>query len=292
MRISQMTQRFSLWGGITVIIFVLMLSCAQPQEEEKFIGIQLWSVRHDMNEDPVATLQKLGEMGYKFIEAAGYADGKFYGMQPGDFRDLVEASGMRFLSSHVGHHLPDQNGWEDAMEWWDEAIDAHVAAGVKYMVQPSMSQAGYESLEGLKQYCNYFNAIGEKCNAHGIRFGYHNHADEFEVLEGEIIYDFMLQNTSPEKVMFQLDLYWIDKGGKDPVTYFQNYPGRFETWHVKDEQEVGASGKIDFERIFDNAENSGMEYLIVEVESYNYEPLESVRHSLNYLLDADFVRTP
>ncbi len=292
MKITKIIQKISLLGAIVIFLPVLTSSCESPNEEEKFIGIQLWSVRNDMNEDPAATLEKLGEMGYRFIEAAGYSDGKFYGMEPAEFQALVEANDMVFLSSHIGHELPDENNWDDAMAWWDQAIEAHLAAGVKYIVQPSMSQAGYESLEGLKRYCEYFNTIGEKCNAHGIRFGYHNHDDEFEELEGEIIYDFMLQNTSPEKVMFQLDLYWIYEGGKDPLEYFHNYPGRFETWHVKDEQEVGASGKIDFERIFDNAEKSGMEYIIVEVESYNYEPLESVKHSLDYLLEAEFVETP
>lgn len=268
---------------------VLLFSCEQPNEEEKFIGIQLWSVRNDMNQDPAATLEKLGEMGYKFVEAAGYSDGEFYGMEPAAFQSLVEANDMVFLSSHIGHDLPDENNWDDAMAWWDQAIEAHADAGVKYIVQPSMSNAGYESLDGLKRYCEYFNRIGEKCNEHDIRFGYHNHDDEFETLEGELIYDFMLNNTSPEKVMFQLDLYWIYKGGKDPVAYFENYPGRFEIWHVKDEKEVGESGKIDFERIFNNAGKSGMEYIIVEVESYNYEPLESVKVSLEYLSEADYV---
>ena len=277
-------------GVITLFMPVLLFSCELPNEEEKFIGIQLWSVRNDMNQDPAATLEKLGEMGYKFIEAAGYSDGEFYGMEPAAFQALVEANDMVFLSSHIGHDLPDENNWDDAMAWWDQAIEAHVAAGVKHIVQPSMSEAGYESLDGLKRYCEYFNKIGEKCNEHDIRFGYHNHDDEFEKLEGELIYDFMLKNTNPEKVMFQLDLYWIYEGGKDPVEYFENYPGRFETWHIKDEKEVGESGKIDFERIFNNAGKSGMEYIIVEVESYNYEPLESVKISLEYLLEAEYVK--
>ena len=65
------------------------------------------------------------------------------------------------------------------MAWWDVCIAAHKEAGVKWIVQPLMRGTGYESLDGLKQYCEYFNAVGEKCNAAGIRFGYHNHAQEF-----------------------------------------------------------------------------------------------------------------
>jgi len=278
--------------GLFAMSSVFFLSSCQPQQPEtpdKFIGLQLWSVRGDMNEDAAGTLAAIGEMGYKFIEAAGYGNGKFYGMDPVEFRELAEANGLIFLASHTGQDLPTEENWDQVMEWWQTAIDAHAAAGVQYIVQPWMGRAGYESLEGLKRFCEYFEAVGEMCNAHGIRFGYHNHDNEFQELEGEVIFDFMLNNTDPEKVMFQMDLYWVFVGNADPVDYFNRFPGRFELWHVKDETEVGASGKMDFENIFNNAEISGMQYVIVEVEAYNYTPIESVRVSLEYLLNADYV---
>jgi sugar phosphate isomerase/epimerase len=176
------------------------------------------------------------------------------------------------------------------MQWWDRCIDAHKRAGVKYIVQPSMDEVGYNSLDGLKRYCEYFNAVGEKCRENGILFGYHNHSGEFAELEGQVIYDFMLQNTDPDKVFFQIDLYWIKEGGKNPVDYFNNYPGRFLLWHVKDEKELGASGEMDFESSFALADKAGVDYIIVEVEKYNFDPLESVKKSLEFLQNADFVR--
>lgn len=275
---------------VAAIFLPMLLSSCSTQKEEKFIGIQLWSVREAMQNDPAGTLEALGQMGYGFVEAAGYGNGKFYGMEPEAFRQLVEEHGMVFLSSHAGHDLPGPDNWDEVMAWWDECIDAHAAAGVKYIVQASMDRAGYESLEGLKDFCDYFNTVGEKCNAKGIRFGYHNHAGEFNTLEGEVIYDFMLENTDPEKVFFQIDLYWAFAGNADPVDYFERYPGRFELWHVKDEAEVGASGDIDFERIYQQAELSGFKYSIVEVEKYNFEPIESVRVSLEYLLNAGYAK--
>ncbi len=268
----------------------LMLSCAQQEEAQKYIGIQLWSVGDDMKADTEGTLQALGEMGYSFVEAAGYSNGQFYGMEPLAFKELVESNGMDFLGSHTGKDIPAEGSLEEVLAWWEQALDAHKAAGVEYVVQPWMGGIGHESLEGLKRYCDYFNQVGQMANERGLRFGFHNHAEEFKELEGEIIYDFMLENTDPEKVMFQMDIYWVVKGGKDPVDYINRFPGRFENWHVKDEQEVGASGDIDFERIFAYTGQAGMEYMVVEVESYNYEPLESVRISLNYLLEADYVK--
>ena len=78
------------------------------------------------------------------------------------------------------------------------------------------------------------------------------------------MYDYMLENTDPEKVFFQIDLYWIQVGGASALDYFERYPSRFELWHVKDDLEVGASGKIDFEAIYKEAAKSGMKYQIVE----------------------------
>lgn len=267
----------------------MLASCSQPKTE-KFVGIQLWSVRDSMKTNPKGTIEQLGKMGYKFIEAANYGDGKFYGMEPAEFKALVEANGMTFLSSHTGQNLPDSASWDSTMTWWDKCIDAHVAAGVKYIVQPWMDKAGYSSLEGLKRYCDYFNAVGEKCNAKGIRFGYHNHDGEFKEIDSMVIYDFMLQNTDPTKVMFQLDLYWINKGGRNAVEYFNAYPGRFELWHVKDEAELGASGTMDYKPAFENAGKSGMKYFVVEVEHYNFDQLTSVQKSLEFLNAAEYVK--
>jgi sugar phosphate isomerase/epimerase len=175
----------------------LMLSCAQQEEGQKFIGIQLWSVGDNMKEDPESTLQALGEMGYGFVEAAGYGEGKFYGMEPLAFKELVESNGMEFLGSHTGQDIPAEGSLDEVLAWWEQALDAHKEAGVKYVVQPSMGRIGHESLEGLKRYCDYFNQVGQMANERGLRFGFHNHANEFKELEGETIYDFMLENTDP-----------------------------------------------------------------------------------------------
>ena len=266
-------------------------SCNQP-EAPKQLGLQLYSLRDAIRNDVPGTIARVGEMGYTFVEAAGYNNGQFYGMEPVEFRDLLASHGLEFLGSHTGRDLPVEGGWDETMEWWDQCIDAHVAAGVKWIVQPWMGRVGYESLDGLKKYCEYWNAVGEKCNAKGIRFGYHNHDREFTELEGEIIYDFMLENMDADKVMFQLDLYWCVVGGKDPVDYFRRYPGRFEVWHIKDKAEVGTSGSMDFPGYWAAAGLSGMKYGIVEVEEYNFDPFESVRMSLEYLQNADFVVMP
>jgi sugar phosphate isomerase/epimerase len=281
-----------MFPSLFLFALIILVSCEKPSPR-KNIGLQLYSLRDSIMQNVPGTLEKVSKMGYTFVEAANYRDGKFYGMDPVEFRKLCEANGLAFLGSHTGHDLPDSTNYKETMSWWDQCIDAHNAAGVKWIVQPSMGGVGYKSLDGLKKYCDYFNAVGEKCKAKGIMFGYHNHDKEFRtVLDSITVYDFMLQNTDPAKVMFEMDIYWCVEGGKNPVDYFTAYPGRFILWHIKDEAEVGTSGKIDFASIWPHAAQSGMKYGIVEVERYNFEPFESCKMSLEYLNNSDFVVMP
>lgn len=269
---------------------MMALTSCGTSGPEPGIGLQLYSVRAAMNENPVGTIEQVGAMGYDFVESAGYSNGMIYGMEPSEFKALVEENGMVYRGAHTGQAIPDSGSWETLMPWWDKCIAAHKEAGVEYIVQPFMGGTGYESLEGLADYCEYFNAVGEKCNAAGIRFGYHNHAGEFQQLEGEVIYDYMLQHTDPEKVMFQIDIYWIYEGGADPLAYFEEYPGRFVSFHIKDEKELGESGEIDFMPVLEKADQAGAKYHVVEVERYSYEPIVSVEKSLEYLQEIGFVK--
>jgi sugar phosphate isomerase/epimerase len=244
--------------------------------------------------DVPAAIEKVGKMGYTFVEPAGYEDGKLYEMEPAAFKALCEANGLKVISTHVGQELPDSANMEKSMAWWDKCIDAHVAAGAKFIVQPFMGAGAYRSLDTLKRYCDYFNIIGEKCKNKGVRFGYHNHNMEFSTkLDGQTIYDFMLTNTDPEKVIFEMDLYWTVMGGANPVDYFNKYPGRFELWHIKDKYEIGGKGTMmDFAAIWAGAPKSGMLYGVVEVEEYNFDQYTSCQNSLDFLNEAEFVVMP
>jgi len=279
-----------LMAVLGLVIFPVS-SCKKATK--KNIGLQLYSIRDSIVKDVPGAIAKVAKMGYTFVEPAGYGDGKLYGMDPAAFKALCETNGLGLISSHTGQALPDSANRDATMAWWDASIDAHVAAGVKYLVQPFMGGNAYRSLDTLKMYCDYFNLIGEKCQAKGIRFGYHNHDKEFSTqLDGQTIYDFMLQNTDPSKVIFELDLYWCVVGGKNPVDYFNKYPGRFELWHIKDKEEVGASGMMDFAAIWAAAAQSGLKYGIVEVEEYNFDQFTSCAKSVEFLNATDYVVMP
>lgn len=266
-----------------LVVLTAVLGCnAAPKNE---VYIQLYSLRDDIKTDLKAPISQLAAMGYKGVEAAGYADGKFYGLNPVEFKKLVTKTGMKVISSHTSRPLagvPSQTNWAETWAWWDAAIAAHKAAGMKTIVIPWMPTP--TSLSDLKMYCEYYNKIGDRCNAAGLKLGYHNHAFEFSKVEGEIMYDYMLRHTDPSKVFFQMDVYWVVEGGKNPVDYFTSFPGRFRQLHLKDEKELGKSGRVDFKSILREQKKAGVKELIVEVEKYSMEPIRSVKQSLEYLL--------
>jgi sugar phosphate isomerase/epimerase len=277
--------------AVTGSLSTVFNSCKTTTKKD--IGLQLYSIRDSIMKDVPGAIEKVAKMGYKFVEPANYANGKLYGMDPVAFKDLCARNGMYVLSSHINHSIPDSTNYDETMAWWDTCITAHVAVGAKYLVQPSMEPSAYQSLKGLKKWCDYFNTVGEKCNEKGIRFGYHNHNREFSTkLDSITIYDYMLQNTDPAKVMFEMDLYWCVEGGANPVDYFNKYPGRFELWHIKDKEEIGGSGMMDFPAIWAAAAKSGMKYGIVEVERYNFDEYTSCKMSLDTLNAAPYVVMP
>lgn len=248
--------------------------------ENKIIGIQLYTIRDLVNADLKGTLEKLAKIGYKTIEAAGYSEGRFYGMPAGDYKNFVSDLGLIPISSHAGFNL------ENAQQ----VIDDHVEAGITYLVVPSIPAEKRQSMDDYKKLADEFNKIGELCKKSGLTFGYHNHAFEFEQMDGRVPYDVLLGFTESELVTMQLDTYWMIYGGSNPKDYFKRYPGRFKLWHVKDmdntekreSTEIG-SGIIDFNELFKMKEKAGLEYYFVEQEEFKMDPVDSITKSFNYL---------
>lgn len=271
---------------------------APKKAPKKEIGIQLYSVRELIGsfgrnqQDYKPVLRQLAQMGYTSVEAASYDNGKLYGQSPEQFRKDVEAAGMKSLSTHCTRNLSDEElasgDFSQAMKWWDTCIAAHKAAGMEYIVIPSMRRI--DNLKDLATYCRYFNEIGARCNAAGLKLGYHNHSSEFAKIGDQVMYDYMLENTDPEKVFFEMDVYWAVMGRACPVDYFKKYPGRFKLLHIKDHREIGQSGMVGFDAIFANAQTAGVENIIVEIEGSSYDDIvRSVRESIDYLQKARFV---
>lgn len=254
--------------------------------KKKVIGLQLYSIGGDMGQDAAGSLKKISDMGYSTAETANYGDGKFYGRTPAEFRKMAEDVGIKVTGAHLGRGY--EKGNEQAcLDWWKQACDAQAAVGGKYIVMPGFS---VDNLPALQEYCEYFNKIGEIANKAGLKFGYHNHSHEFAKIDGRVIEDYLIENTDPDKVMFELDVFWASKGGVNPSAYIAKHAGRFPLLHIKDDDVIGASETIDFESIFDAAYKQGLEAYYVEIEANSLPPMVCAEKSAYYLNSSKFVK--
>lgn len=270
----------------------LLSSCGSSSSATtKTIGLQLYSLREmEKEKGIVEVLKAVAKMGYKRLETANYDNGLFYSMKPSEFKKVVDDLGMSVTSSHLSKAY-DPEKKNEIMAWWDQATEAHSQLGVKYMIQPWMPVNADTTLDYIKMYCDYFSSVGMLTARSSIAFGYHNHDFEFKKIDDTIIYDFMLENVSKNHVLFELDVYWIQKGGYNPVDYMKKYASQIKVLHIKDDKELGASGTMDFEAIFNQAYANNIKDWYVEVEQYtNNNPEESVKQSFDFLNNAPYVK--
>ncbi len=267
----------------TLTLCAVLLTLAM-QAQDRFGGLALYTVRDDMSKNAVETLKAVADAGYAYVEAAGYNDGKFYGMEPKDFKKTLKEVGLEPVSTHQGF---------ENMDNIDEMIADVKAAGFKYFVIPVPPMGHFKSEDGkmsmseeLEFLTNVINTVGKKCKAAGLELLYHNHDFEFvKNSKGIVPIEYFLENTDPGTVNFEMDLYWVTRAGADPVAYFEKYPGRFKLWHVKDMDEEGkfapvGTGSIDFSRILKEKDKSGMIYYYVEQDrTWDKKPLEVIKTS-------------
>ena len=281
-----------------LILFTLglaILSTAATLAQNQYGGLALYTVRNDMGADAKETLKKVASIGYKNVEAAGYRNGMYYNMTPEDFKSFLSELNLTPVSTHQSDVTLDN---ADVM-----FADAK-AAGFEYFVVPippmgmfkyyqETSSMGMEG--GAEKLANILSTLGEKCSKAGLKLLYHNHDFEFKKdKNGLVVIDYLLENTDPKHVNFQMDLYWVTKAGADPLAYFEKYPGRFKLWHVKDMDDQGrfapvGNGTIDFGRILKEKKLSGMKYYFVEQDrTFDMKPLEAIQISHNAIKKIGF----
>jgi len=261
------------------------------EKKLKTIGLQLYSVKDVLEKDLKGTLQQLATIGYKEIESYPGSKGHYYGMEPKAFSSMLHDMGLKLISSHFGSGTREgkAESWHQAtmLTKLDELADKAAQTGQKYLTCSWMDKSLRNTPDDLKRTAELFNAVGETCKKAGLQFAYHNHAFEFEKVGDSLIYDFMLANTDPRLVQWEMDIFWLVAGNHDPVTYFKKYPNRFPLGHVKDmdkqdqkkNTEIG-TGSITYTEILKEAKKNGMQHFIVEQESFTRPSIESMQ--INY----------
>jgi sugar phosphate isomerase/epimerase len=258
-------------------------------------GIQLYTLRNIMQEDFRGPLQKLKGMGYTQIESFPSQKGHFWGLGAKEFCHIARDMGLETVSTHIGLGKPTpQENWATVSNGLEAFAQTFAEAGGKYLVCPHLDKSVRENLEGYKRVAADLNKAGEICKKAGIGFAYHNHAFEFETLEGQIPYQVLLKETDPELVKMELDLYWAAKAGQNVPALLESHPNRFPLVHVKDmgspdptTVEVG-SGTLDFAAMFSKAGKAGIKYFLVEQDHCPGNPLDSIKKSADYLKKFEF----
>ncbi|RPI26091.1 MAG: sugar phosphate isomerase/epimerase [Acidobacteria bacterium] len=243
----------------------------------KSVGLQLYTIRAEMEKDFEGSLARVAQIGYREVEFAGY-----FGRTPQQVKAILKKNGLKTPSAHIGLDLFEKD--------LPKTIETAKILGQKYLICPSLPEPRRKTIDDWKKLAELFNRLGTESKKSGLDFAYHNHAFEFQPLDGQLPYDVLLQNTDRKLVKMEMDLYWVVRADQDPVKYFQKYPGRFALVHVKDMDttpqrgfaEVGR-GNMDFKKIFSASKQAGIKHYIVEQDSTPGNPFDSIKISLDYL---------
>jgi len=263
-------RKFIQAGGLSALAFGMPVKKLEtwwtsPGKLPSF-GVQLYSVKEDMALDPKGTIRKMAEDGYDYIESFEGKQGMFWGMTNREFKQYCDSLHLQVLASHC----------DETKDIERKAAEAG-QIGMKYLI--SAWKGPQKSIDDFKRIAEGFNKAGEICRKNGIRFAYHNHDYPFRPVDGQLPMDVMLKNTDPELVDFEMDIYWVVTGGKDPKEYLRDYSGRFRLCHVKDRLAVPLPGNansscdlgkgiIDFPSVLRVAADHGMKYYVVEQEYF------------------------
>lgn len=251
------------------------------------IGLQLWTLKDDLEKDVKGTIIKIAAAGYTDLETFGGGD-QFFGLPPVAFKQLLDQHQLKSTSGHYYFpiHYNDNASFDTVIEGF---ITAAKILGQAYIVIPALPEELYKTAEGCKAAAARLNRAGQLCKDAGLQLAYHNHDFEFQLFGTQTGYDILLKETDAALVKMELDLYFCVSAGVDPVALFKREPERFVMWHVKDmdknnralNTEVG-SGSIDFRRIFSYAKLAGVKRYFIEQENFAIDPYVSLKKSAQY----------
>lgn len=267
------------------------LFAAARKGQFEHVSVQLYSVREEMNKDAMGTLKQVAAAGFKEVEPASYVNGKVYGMAPTEFRKACNDLGMAITSSHVTLQKQDYDTTKKAVtDRWKKVMEDSAAMGQKYLISAGFS-ADKKDFDAVKRWLEAFNVAGEAAKGYGLKFGFHNHTDEFTSMHaGKSIFQHMVETLDPKLCTIQFDTCNAKLADADAAYWISKYPKSFEMMHVKDkakgkdESATMGTGEIDFGPVFAAAKKAGIKYYVIEQESYDgTTPIACIRENLAWL---------
>lgn len=243
------------------------------------IGVQLYTVRERMKTNVDQTLEQVAKIGYKEVEFAGY-----HGRSAKDIRAILDANGLTSPSAHSAAMPAIRNRFA-------QVIDEAATIGHRYVICASIPRQEMTA-DGYRKVADEFNRAGEQAAKAGIKVGFHNHSDDLSPLGDTTGFDILLSECDPRVTSMQMDIFWLIKGGQDPLAYFAKYPGRFYSVHVKDMAANGSmvdvgAGQIPFGRYFAQSKQAGIQHYFVEHDDPT-DPMASLAIGYRHLAALKF----
>ena len=273
----------------SLMLFLLLSQVTFGQQRfskalKEMPGVVSFTFRNDFSKDVPGTLDYIKQMGIRNIEFSN-----LFGKTAAEMRALLDARGMVCTSYGV---------YYDALtNKTDKVIEDAKTLGAEFVRVGMIPHKGEFTVQQADAAIKDFNRVGQKLKENGIEFSYHNHGYDFTPYEKGTLYDYLIQNTNPDYVSFELDILWVHQFGQDPIAYLKKYPSRFKLMHVKDlkkgvpvgldvktspENDVPlGSGQINVQAILKQARKSAIKYYYLEDENSNSKA--QVPLSLAYL---------
>ena len=258
------------------------------------IAVQMYTVREFTKspKDFIRTIKKIQKIGYIAVQLSGI------GCMGGDKPLLSAKEAKNILDDHGLACIATHRGWNNYANQIDQEIEFHQQLGCAYTALGSLNDEPFGKKAGaFEHFAELVAPVVKKLNAAGIEFGYHNHASEFQKYEpGKTHFDILIDQC-PKKMAFELDLYWLWKGGQNPITMVQKLAGRVPVIHVKDytvvdnDSQFGAigEGNLDWAAILPACHKAGVKWYIVEQDTCPRDPFDCLASSYRYLTENKFL---
>ncbi|WP_059105490.1 sugar phosphate isomerase/epimerase family protein [Shouchella shacheensis] len=241
------------------------------------LGLQLYSLKELCREDFFGTLNQVAAAGYEGVEFAGYFE-----TPSKQLKNELNNVGLKAAGSHIGMDTLEST--------LDQAIQYSLEIENPYIICPGLPESYRDSADAYKRTAEILTAIGERCTANGLAFGYHNHDVELQTFDGEHGLELLFKYSDPTHVFMELDTFWLEATGLSSVNWIEQYKERVRILHMKDMNNprelrnvVVGSGTMDVEAIVTSGKKHGVEWYTVEQEQFDQDQMESVTKSATYL---------
>jgi sugar phosphate isomerase/epimerase len=267
------------------LLFLMLIAFSRPLQAQNEIGLQLYSLRNEFKTDVRGTLALVKKWGITEIEG-----GDTYGLPLDEYKKLLRDNNLKMVSVGADYNQLKENP--------EAVIETAKAFGAKYVVCFGIPHQGNDfTLENVKDAVSVFNTAGKVLSESGLSLCYHPHGFEFRPYEDGTLFDYLVKQTNPRYLNFEMDVFWVKHPGQDPVALLKKYPNRFLLMHLKDRKHgtpgnqnghadvetnvVLGTGDVGIADIMREAKKAGVKHYFIEDESSR--SVTQIPQSLAYL---------